>query len=206
MPVTFPVTYLIDPKNFIQGPTRLWYAPYVAAGADAAQGAILSLGAIDKSGIEFDHKLTYSPVEIDQSTSEADAFLTKQEFDVKATLVELSPANVNIILGAKAASLGVGGGTNTQQMGEPFDIPAGTIPSMRPTYLQLIFQFPAQGHDNNTSPIGAWGYLQLYKAYVQSHGAIKFSKDGHASAQVTFRAVADFTVSGANKIGKIVTS
>lgn len=206
MPVTFPTSYAIDPKNYVQGPIRVWYAPYVPAGGDAAQGTILSLGSAEKSGVEFDHKLTYSEIEIDQSTPGVDAFLTKQEYDLKVSFAEVSPANWNLLFGFKAASLAVGGGVNTQSLGEPFDVQAGTIPSMRPTYWQLLVQFPSPGHDNSTSPIGAWGYLQFFKAYVQAHGAMKFSKDGHASIQATFRGLADFTVSGASKLGKVITS
>lgn len=201
MPVTFPVSYGIDPKNFVQGPTRLWYAPYVPAGADAAQGSWVALGAIDKSGIEFDHKPTYADVEIDQSTVAVDSFLTKQEFDFKATIDEVSIANLALVFGFKAAAL-VGG---TLSMGEPFDVQAGTVPSMRPTYWQVAFQFPSPGHDNGTSPAGAWGYVQLYKAFFQAHGAVKFSKDAKASVQATIRGLADFTVSGANKVGKSYT-
>jgi hypothetical protein len=204
MPITFPASYAIDPKNFIQGPTRAWYAPYVAAGADPSTGNIVSLGAIDKGGFEWDHKLTYSETELDQSTVPADAFLSKQEYDIKINFLELSPANLNIMLGFNAASLVSGGGINTQSMGEPFDVQAGANPSMRPTYRQLILQFPSSGHDNTTSPIGAWGYLQLFKTYVQAHGAIKFNKDNMAMVAVTFRALADFTVSGAYKMGKLI--
>ncbi len=201
MPVTYPVSYGIDPKNFVQGPIRLWYAPYVPAGADAAQGTWVSLGAIDKSGIEFDHKPTYTDVEIDQSTTAVDSFLTKQEYDIKATIDEVSIANLALVFGAKAAALAGG----TLSLGEFFDVQAGTVPSMRPTYYQVAFQFPSPGHDNGTSPIGAWGYIQLYKAFFQAHGAIKFSKDAKASVQATIRGLADFTIGGAFKVGKLYT-
>ncbi len=205
MPITFPVNYPLNPQSYIQGPTRLWYAPYVAAGADPAQNTIVAAGSLDKAGIEFDHKPTYTEVEVDQSTTPVDSFLTKQEFDLKFNLLELSPTFVNVVLGLPAASLVVGGGISTQNLGELFDILAGANPSMRAQFRAFIFQFPSPGHDNTTSPIGAWGYLQLFKAYVQTHGGIKFSKDGHAMVSVTVRGLADTTVSGAFKIGKIIS-
>jgi hypothetical protein len=203
--ITFPASYNIDPKQFIQGPTRAWYAPYVAGGGDPATGNLVSLGSIDKNGFEFDHKLTFTEVEIDQSTTPPAAFLNKQDWDIKLTLPELSPANVNILLNASAASLVTGGGVSTQSLGEPFDVQAGLVPSMRAVLRTLILQFPSPGHDTTTSPAGAWGYFQFYMVHVSAHGAIKYSKDGTAMCQVTFKALADFTVAGANKIGKIIT-
>ena len=58
--ITFPGSYPVNPQNFSQGPTRAWYAPYSAGGADPATMSIVALGALDKGGLEFDHKLTYS--------------------------------------------------------------------------------------------------------------------------------------------------
>jgi hypothetical protein len=202
--ITFPASYNINPQSFVQGPTRAWYAPYISGGVDLTTANIVSLGSLDKNGFEFDHKLTYTEVELDQSTTPADAFLTKQEWDIKTTFLELSPANVNIFLNARASSLSTVANVSTQLLGEPFDIQAGANPSMRANYWALALQFPSPGHDQTTSPVGNWGYFQFYKVLVQSHGAIKLNKDGTAMCQVTWRALADFTVSGANKIGKIL--
>jgi hypothetical protein len=203
--ITFPATYTLNPQSFVQGPTRLWYAPYIINGADPAQNTIVAAGSLDKAGIEFDHKPTYTETEVDQLTTPVDAFMTKQEFDLKFNLFELSPTFVNVVLGMPAASLVVGGGTSTQNLGEPFDVLAGANPSMRPQFRAFMFQFPSPGHDNTTSPIGAWGYMHFFKAYVQTHGGIKFSKDGQAMVSVTVRALADPTVSGAYKVGKIIS-
>lgn len=200
--ISFPATYGLDTKQLIQGPTKLWYAPYVPNGAAPAQNTIKSLGMLDKSGIEFDHKPTYGDVEVDQSTSPVDTFLTKQDWSLKATLVELSPANVQFLLGCQAAALVNGGGVSTLSLGDPFDVPAGANPSMRPPIFCVIFQFPSPGHDQTTSPPGAWGYYQFYKAYVNTHGAIKYGKDTLSSANVTIRALTDITVAGASKVGQ----
>ena len=73
---------------------------------------------------------------------------------------------------------------------------------MRPVYRALILQFSSTGHDNTTSPIGAWGYYLFYKTYVKSLGAMKHNKDGLKTLQIGITALADFTVSGAYKIGR----
>lgn len=200
--IPFPANYGLDNKQLIQGPVQLYYAPYVPNGADPAQNAIKSLGMIDKAGIEFDHKPTFADVETDALTSPVDSFLTKQDWMLKFNLEELSPANVAFILGAPASSLVVGGGVSTLGLGDPFDVQASANPSMRPPYFCAMFRFPSPGHDQTTSPIGAWGYYQFFKAYVQSHGAIKYGKDTLSIANVSLRALSDITVSGANKIGK----
>lgn len=204
MPAAFPISYAMDNKNFIQGPTKLFMATYLVNGADAPTGTMTALGLIDKAGIEFDHKLTFAETEVDQFTTPADAFMTKQEYDIKFNLVEMSPANVLAFLGAAAGSLSVNAGVSTQLLGEPQDVSATTTPSMRALYKQFLFQFPSTGHDQTTSPIGAYGYIQLFKAYIQAHGAIKFSKDNLAMVNVTVRALTDLTVSGAGKVGKII--
>lgn len=204
--ITFPNTYAVDPKNVIQGPTKVYGAPYVAAGADPSQGSIFSLGLIDKTGIEWDHKPTYTEVEADQFLTPVDAFQTKAEYDMKFNMLELSPANLRFIIGAAAAALVIGGGISTLSLGDPFDVLSSVSnPSTRPPFFALMVQVPSPGHDGTTSPIGAWGYVQFFKAYVQTHGGIKVSKDVASMSSVSVRALTDVTVSGANRIGKIVT-
>lgn len=206
MVASFPANYALDPRQFVQGPTKVWYAPYVPNGADPAQGNIVALGSTDKSGVEFDHKPTYADVEVDQSTTPVDTFMTKQEWDLKFNLLEFSAANVKLVLGQAAASLVTGGGITTQNLGEPFDVlSSSSNPSMRPNFFSVMFQFPSPGHDNQSTPVGAWAYYQFFKAYVQTHGGFKHAKDTLSMMNVTLRCLADYTVAGPYKIGKIIT-
>jgi hypothetical protein len=188
---TFPASYAMDSKNFVQGPGRVWHAPYVTAGGNAPQGTLISIGLFTKDGQEYDHKLTFMDADSDQSLYAIETFLTKEEIDVKVTWQELSPANLNRALGQAAGSLT--GPPAVQGLGQPFDIATG-IPSTRPIYEQWIFQFPSPGHDGTTSPIAAWAYLQLFKATVVAHGPIKIGKEHLGTIQTTIRGYTDTSI------------
>jgi hypothetical protein len=196
MPVTFPATYEMDSKNYVQGPGRAWYAPYVANGADAPQNTIVPIGLYSKDGLEIDEKPTFMDAESDQSVYAIETFLTKREIDVKITWQEVSAANLNKALSYSASALS--GPPPTLGLGIPFDI-AGGIPSTRPIYGQWLFQFPSPGHDGTTTPIAAWAYLQLYKAVVVAHGAMKVGKEHLMTIQTTIRGYTDTTITDLKK-------
>jgi hypothetical protein len=202
--ITFPAAYPLNPANNIVGPTEVWYAPYVGAGAEPSTGTIVALGMTSKDGFGYDKKDTYLEVEVDQLVEHVDAFLTKREHDIKFSVVELSASNLNVATGERPDTL-IAGSPTIQKLGEFFDLVNGAAPSQRPTYRQWIFRFPAPGYDNTTSPIGKWAYVRFFKAYVFQSGERKFSKDGQTVIPVTLHALADTTVNtSGSKAGEIV--
>ena len=200
--ITFPAPYVVNPQNFVQGPTLAYWSPMTIAGADPAANAINFLGLVDKNGFEFEPKPTYSETDSDEFTVPVEAFMTKQEYSFKVTLQEVGPANLNLALGLPASSLvNTSGIQFVQGLGEPIDVLNGTNPQMRAIYRQLIFRFPSTGHDNTTTPTGAWGYYQAYKAFL-TPGSIKYSKETLATVALTVKCLTDYTVAGPSKVGK----
>lgn len=204
MPLTRP-TYVANSANAVVGPTLVCYAPYVAAGADAAANTQVPIGLFTEDGIEIDEKKTWQPMLTDQSAFEVDAFLTERSIDVKVTWYELSPANLNVAMGELPASLSSPPNA-TQGGGDFFDILSSSgIPSVRPNFRQWIFYIPSPGHDNTTTPIAAYGYLQIFKGYVNAHGPCKTGKKHLGMMQTTIRGCLDFTIAASvNRVYKWV--
>jgi hypothetical protein len=204
MPLTRP-TYTANSANAIQGPTLVCYAPYVTAGADAAANTQVPIGLFTEDGIEIDEKKTFMDMKTDQSAFAVDTFLTEREIDLKFTWYELSPGNLNVAMGENASSLSSPPNA-TQGGGDFFDVLSSSgIPSVRPTFRQWIAYIPSPGHDNTTSPIAAYGYIQLFKACVVAHGVCKTGKKHLGMMQTTIRGYLDFTIAASvNRVYKWV--
>lgn len=189
--------YVLNGKNIVQGPGLCYYAPYVAAGGDAASNALVAVGLFTEDGIEFGHKITYSHVKSDQSTWAVDTFVTDQEMKIKLTLQEMSPTNMLIGMGLPTDSLAAGPPA-VISLGEFFNIiSASAVPSTRIEFRQWIMKVPSPGFDQGTTPKAGSLYARLFKAAVTAHSAPKVGKKHEMTLQIEVEGFADFSIADA---------
>ena len=181
------LVYPSDPNTSVlyrRGSGQVYLGAWVTGGADASP--LTHLGG-SQSGIEFTYKRTMKEVDTDQILSPIAAFPSKEEADLKVTILDLSLANLHNAMGLKSATLTAGGRTdnsgNWNIGGENTE-----------AYFQVIWKgtpIPASS--------AALSVIQLWKCYVAAAGALKFEKGKESGVQITFRALADPTAIAAGK-------
>jgi hypothetical protein len=185
------LTYPADPTNSAyirKGTGRLYLGAWVTGGADA--NPLVDLGPT-QGDIGFTYKKSMKVIECDQFLNGIGAFPSKEEFDLKATFIDLTLANWYRLVGSSVRT--ITGGDRADNSGS---VGLGEENAIK--YWQLVWRgFPPASSSATISRIQCW------RVIVTGASEVKFGKAKESSLQVTFMPLTDPTaiLAGKDPIG-----
>lgn len=200
---TFPVT-APDCLKVIQGGARIYFAPYIAAGAD---GTFTNgyLGQVQAGGVNINLQREEFEIDGEEGRAPCDVFITKEQWVATFNLLEGDKDRTNLLTGADAAnSPAFSAGSSSMGFG---GIHAGGSNSGRPQVFQIAVESPNESVAYGDLFLGFW---QIWRATIRFNGEISVGRDAPAVLPTEIRAFWDHSVTIAEgdkgAIGRKVTT
>lgn len=211
-PVVAMPTTLPKDANRIRGASRVYVAPWTAAGANAPAASIVYMGQIADGGVNLTIGREWQELEGEEGYAPDGDVLTKETVMVKATLMEAPIDMISLLMGSPMAfgtpANAMVASDIASEIGVPNKLLLGyggmqTRASKNPTlYYQIFIETPNEDFTPANPQLWAEpltrGYWQLFMCRLHLAGDLTFTKKNIVSMPIEISARWDWTVTPVN--------